>query len=341
LANDGRGVFGRGFWLAMRHQRILWWVFAINLVLGGLGASSAARTLAQALHHSLAGQKLADGFDVGMLLGLAVQPEVRLFSHTGPSFLFAVIYLLFLLFVMPAIISVYYEDRRFTTGEFFAAAGAFFWAFVRLALWSLIPFVLVHLLWHGARELADYIDDRAVADQASFYILVLGFVLVLLLAIWARMWFDLAQVRSIALQDRAMRRNAVRMFGFARRRSRKLYWSYIGIGVLVWIVTILMVVIWTKVPPRAVPLTFLLLELIMLAQIFERLWQKACATTWYRLHPEPAPAAPEPVGFEPVLTAPYAGSPGTALDVDVPLSPEVEGAPDITTREPEGPKGPA
>ncbi len=51
---------------------------------------------------------------------------------------------------------------------------------------------------HG---LADYIGDRAVTDQTGFYILVIGSIPVLLLFVWVRLWFDLAQVRAVSLNE--------------------------------------------------------------------------------------------------------------------------------------------
>ncbi len=87
--------------------------------------AATARALGDALHHSLAGEKLANGFDLGMFLELVSQPSVKLFSHSGGIFIFAFLYFLFLLFVMPGIIAVYLEDRTLTSGEFFGAAGNF------------------------------------------------------------------------------------------------------------------------------------------------------------------------------------------------------------------------
>jgi hypothetical protein len=304
----------------MRNQRILWWVFVVNLVCGGLGASGAAKTLGAALHHSLAGEKLAKGFDLAMLLELARQPEVRLFSQVGLSFVFAGLYFLFLLLVTPGIITVYIEDRRFSTGEFLGACGAFFWPFVRLALWSLIPFGIAQFLQGGIGGLAGYVDERAVSAQASFYVRVIGMVPVLLLLVWGRMWFDVAQVRAVMLQERGMRRNAVRVFGMAGRLWR-VFWSYVGIALVAWVVTIIALVIWAKLPPTALAGTLLLLEIIMLAHIFGRLWQKACATSWYVWNPE-MPVAVEPLPLAPVL--PVAGGEISAVDVDRPLSDEVE-----------------
>jgi hypothetical protein len=317
----------------MRHQRILWWVFAVNLICGGLGASVAARVLGSALHHSLAGEKLSRGFDLGMLMELASQPEVRLFDHFGPSFLFAIIFFLFMLFVTPGIITVYIEDRSFTTGEFLAAAGSFFWPFVRLFLWSLIPFFAVHFLYHGISELASYVGERSVSAQTGFYIDVGGGIILLLLVLWVRMWFDAAQVRAIMLQERAMRRNVNVALRLAGRRLWSVYRAYVLIGVLVGIVTVLLIAIWVKLPPTALVRTFLLLELIMLAHIFGRLWQKACTTSWYVWHAEvpliPSKSAPD----VPALPVEPIEDRFGVRDVDAPLSPEVEGAPEDRTFE--------
>ena len=101
------------------------------------------------------------------------------------------------------------------------------------------------------------------------------------------------------------------------RRTWPTYWAYILISVLIWLASAIALLIWTKVPARAVPLTFLLLEIIMLAHIFGRLWQKACATTWYWLHPEPVASVIEPP-FEPFTLAPERPPEGSVSDVDAP-----------------------
>jgi hypothetical protein len=312
--------------MVARHQRILWWVLAINLILGGLGGSSTARALGSALHHSLAGQRLTNQFDLGMFLELVSQPSVKLFSHSGGVLLFACLYFLFLLFITPGVISVYLEDRALTTGEFFEAAGTFFWAFVRLVLWSLIPFMIVGLLHQGVQSVADYVGERAIADQTGFYILVIGSIPVALLFVWVRLWFDLAQVRAVALDEHRTRHDVARAFGVTLRRTWHVYWSYILITVLAWVITAVALLIWTKVPGRAVAVTFLLLEVIMLAHIFGRLWQKACATTWYRLNPEPVPSVSGPI--EPIPER-YEQPPMLQVpDVDTPVTPEVEPPPE-------------
>ncbi len=331
--NQNRGVLGGGFAVAMRHQRILWWVFAVNFVLGGLGSSGTARALGNALHHSLAGEKLVNSFDLGMFSELVSQPSVRLFSYSGGVFLFAALYFLFLLFVTPGIIEAYLAERRLTTVEFFAISGGFFWAFVRLALWSLIPFILVELLFDGVHGTSGYIGEHAISDQASFYVLAIGSIPVLLLSVWVRYWFDLAQVRAISRQSRIMRHNMASMFLVALRRAWRGYWAYVLISILAWIITAILVLIWREVPGRAVWLTFLLLEITMLIQIFGRLWQKACATTWYSMSPEPVAALPVPPPWESSTPVPI-----VIVEVDVPLAPEIESVPETFT--PDAPADP-
>ena len=68
-----------------------------------------------------------------MFVELLRLPNVDI-SRSIPPSTFHVVYLffLFMLFVTGGILESYRQDRRLTTGEFFAASGAFFWRFVRL-----------------------------------------------------------------------------------------------------------------------------------------------------------------------------------------------------------------
>ena len=48
--------------------------------------------------------------------------------------------------------------------------------------------------------------------------------------------------------------------------------------------------LWTKLPPTAIPATFILLELVLLVQLAARLWQMTSAITWYQRQAEAVPA---------------------------------------------------
>ena len=126
MADENKGLVAAGAALVWRRQRVLWWVYAVNLVIGLLGAAGARQQLDKLLKFSLAGEGLTKGFDVGMFLELVNRPEANLMRSAGSSFLFAALFPLFMLFVTGGILAVYCEDRKFTAGDFFAASGAFF-----------------------------------------------------------------------------------------------------------------------------------------------------------------------------------------------------------------------
>ena len=289
MADEQRGVVAAGFRLLWRRQGVLWWVFVVNLVCGGLGAVPAMVALSRALGHSLAGEKLTKGFDLGMLDELTRLPNVNLMRNTVPVYIMAFLFLLFMLFVSGGILETYREDRRLTAGEFFAASGAFFWRFVRLALLSIIPFVIVSMIYQGLSKAADHIGDRAIADQVGIFLSLAAFVIFLLLALWIRLWFDIAQVRAIVMNERGMWRNTWRSWRITWRSLRHLYRIYVCISLVAWVTLIIGAVIWAHLPPTTTGLTFLILELIVFAQLMTRLWQLSSAMTWYQRHPEPVP----------------------------------------------------
>ena len=310
MADERKGVVTAGFGLVWRRQGVLWWVFVVNLVFGAMGTMPAMTQLRAALGHSLAGQKLSHGFDVPMFFELVRLPNVSIMRSTTISYAFAFLFLLFMLFVTGGILETYRLDRRLNTGEFFAASGAFFWRFVRLLLLSIIPFVIVGMIYQGLDKLADHVGDRAIADQVGIFMFWGAVLVFLLLALWVRLWFDLAKVRAVVQNERGMWRNLWKSWRITWGAG--LYWKYVFIALLAWIAALVCLLVWAHLPPTAALLTFVLLQLIILTQLGSRLWQLASAMTWYQQHPELLPM-PEVIQVSPVLTettpAPEAPSP--------------------------------
>ncbi len=290
VANAKQGLVAAGAGLVWRRRGVLWWVFGVNVALGALGTIPAAMQLNKALHHTLAGEQLVKGFDLGMFYELLRVPEVNLFRFTTGSYVFAFLFALFMLFVSGGILEVYRQDRRLDTGDFFAASGAFFWRFVRLALFSLVPFVFIGSLYQQIERFSDYVGDKVVADQVGFFIWLAGVIIVVLLALLVRLWFDIAKVRAVAQNERRMWPNLWKACGITLRQLRTLLWMYFRISLVAWLTLLAGFLIWTKLPPTAIWATFALLELIMLVQLGARLWQMASAITWYKRHAELAPA---------------------------------------------------
>ena len=290
MADDNKGLVAAGAALVWRRQRVLWWVYAVNLGVGLLGAAGAHFQLAKLLKHSLAGESLTKGFDLGMFFELVRRPEANLLRSEGSSYLFAALFALFMIFVTGGILAVYREDRRFTAGDFFAASGAFFWRFVRLALFSLVPFAILAFALSGVNKLSDYIGDRVVAAQTGFYILLAGAIVITLLVLFVRLWFDIAQVRAVVQHEPKMWRNMWKALGISWRNRLVLFRVYLCISGVAWVTLALGLFLWAKLPPTATPIAFLLLQFIILMQLLTRLWQRASSVTWYKRHAAMVPA---------------------------------------------------
>jgi hypothetical protein len=290
MADNSKGLVAAGAALVWRRQRVLWWVYAVNLALGLLGTAGGRTQLEHLLKYSLAGESLSKGFDLEMFFELVNVPSANLMRSMGSSLLFALLFPLFMLFVTGGILSVYREDRRFAAGDFFAASGAFFGRFVRLALFSIIPFGVLGAAFSGVRRLSNYLGDRATAARTGFYILLAGGAVVVLLVLFVRLWFDIAQVRAVVQDKRRMWPNLWKTLGITWRQARTLFRVYLCISGVAWVTLAVGLFIWAKLPPQVTPLTLLLLQFIVLMQLATRLWQRASAVTWYKRHAAMFPA---------------------------------------------------
>ena len=288
--SEQKGFVSAGAGLLWRRQGILWWIFAVNFICAGLGTAPAAFALNRALHHTLAGQSLVKGFDLGMAYELIRLPGVGLLRYTTSSYMFAFLFALFMLFVSGGILEAYRQNRRLTMAEFFAASGAFFWRFVRLMLFSLVPLIFLGSLYAQLDTFSDYVGDKVLADRTGFYIMVAGMAILALLALLVRLWFDIAKIRAVAQNEHSMWRNMWKALGITRRRMGTLLWMYVRISLVAWIALLACILIWTTLPPTATIASFLLLQLVIVGQLATRLWQLASITAWYQ-HAELASAS--------------------------------------------------
>jgi hypothetical protein len=282
IAGQRKGLLSIGASMVWRRQEILWWLFTVNLVLGALGTLGAARTLNAALGYSLAGNQLWKGFDLGMLYELLRLPGANFLSSSFTAYACASLFAGFVLFISGGILEAFRQDRRLSTGDFFAASGAFFWRFVRLALLMLVPVVLLRFAFHDLRSWSEYLGDKANADEVGFLILAAGIIAIVLVAVVVRLWFDVAKVRTVAENDSGMWLGMWTAFDITVRHLAKLLWVYLRIILLAAITLLIGFLIWTKLPPTAIPATFILLEFMILSQLAARLWQLASITAWYK-----------------------------------------------------------
>ena len=289
--SNSKGMVRTGASLVWRHQRVLWWVFAVNFILALLGAGAARRMFGNMLDHSLASSDITGWFNVTRYIELLSQPEVSFQTVATASYVTQLIFFIFMLFVLGGILVVYREDRKISTAEFFENSGLYFWRFVRLTLLSLIPFGVCFAIYQGfVAKLADRISEISAYESYPFWTRAIGGFVVILLLLWVRLWFDVAQVRAVAQNERRMVRNVLRAFRITWNALGSLLWMYFRISLLAWATLAVGLWLWLRIPGRAFFLSFLLMEVVLLVQFAVRLWQRAAAINWYNAYADEHPA---------------------------------------------------
>ncbi len=285
-----KGNVARGWSLVWRHQRILWWVFAANILTAYASVLGPRLMFSQILDHSLASAKLAHGFDVPTFVELISKPEVSFAPLVRGSMVMSGVFFLFMLFITGGMLIAYREDRKLAMGEFFEASGAYFWRMVRLVLMSIVPFAVVAGVLAITSGMSGYLSEEASNPKLGFYVLLAGGIVAVALALIIRLWFDVAQVRAVAQDEHAMFRNLMRSLVITFRDLPRLLWMYFRIGLFAWVFLALGMYGWTRLTGNHVSRVFVLWEIVLLAQLLTRLWQRAASVPWYAQYAEANPA---------------------------------------------------
>src|SRR5713101_10154818 len=289
-----------GFFLVWRHQRLVWWIFLVNLVLGFLAALAPGVVLHSVLDKSLYAEEMSKHFDATVFAELLTKPEVSALPWMTGSLAVGGIFLFYMLFISGGVLTIYHQDRKFNLGEFFESCGDFFWRMGRLLLWSIIPFALVFGLLALVQRVSGKMASDAPREMQGFFVQVGGWFLCLLFALFVRAWFDLAQARTVIDHVRGIFVLSFRSFVFALRNLPRLLSIYLATtfvaGMAAWAAWTL----WLRIPHASFGASWLLLELLTLVLVGIRLWQRAATVVWYEncaeLHtlPLPLPLIPPP-----------------------------------------------
>lgn len=287
-----------GFSLVWRHQRLVWWIFFVNLVLGFFASMTPRVALKPVLDKSFYSEQLSKHFDMAVFVELLMRPDISTTPWVTGSVVVGVIFLFYMLFISGGVLSVYHRDRKLTRGQFFEFSGDYFWRMVRLVLCSIIPFGIVFGLLSAVGTVSGKMASDAPREMQGFWVQVIGTTLVLLLALFVRAWFDLAQARTVIDHVRGMFVLTFRSFVMALRNLPRLLWIYVFTTILAAIIAVVAWEVWLTIPHTSFGASWLLLELVTLSLVGIRLWQRAAVVVWYENYAEmyapPVPLPPTP-----------------------------------------------
>jgi hypothetical protein len=297
MAHATPRTFFSGAALVWRRQRIVWLIYIVNFVLAYFATRGTNERIAAILDHSVAADQLVHGFNLGAFGSLAMSPESPFGGSVPASLSAAILFTIFMVFATGGILATYYSGQRLPAGAFFEACGHNFWRFVRLTIYLLIVLIPVFIIGGIAHHVFDRIAQQSISPMPAVHFFEAAAVVILLLLICIRVWFDMAQVIAVAEDERRMRK--------ALRRAAGLFWLYFRVSLIAWIVFAAGVHIWmSHLHPESILAPFLLSQFLIIFWQACRLWQRASECIWYREHQraiavatpayEPMPVTPAP-----------------------------------------------
>jgi hypothetical protein len=299
--NGQSGAFFGGAGLVWRRQRVLWWTFIINLILASWGARGIANRIAPVLDNSLASAPLLfHGFHLAAMAELASLPGNYLVSGAAPFYL-SLVFFFYMLLATGGILDSYWRDATVTTSEFFMNGGLYFWRFLRMVFFLLLTLIPVVIVASLLNAWAGHVDTDSISPYPYVWIVAATILLVVLLLMAIRTWYDLAEIIAVADGETASRKCLRRAASVLRRRFASLFWLHFRISIVALLGFLAGMHIWVRwLHPEAHRSAFIVSQLIILFLLATRFWQRASATIWYKNCLESAPPStlysPEPQG---------------------------------------------
>jgi hypothetical protein len=284
-----------GLLLTLRRLRAVLWTYAINLGLALLFSLRLFNQYAAVTAHSLAAQRLTNGFDLGALL--EVQSKLNEAPGGGNASLLAGIplFVIFYFLLVPGTLFCYRTEAPARLSTVLHSGLHHFWRFVRIAFCTLLvalivlgPLMVVQSLW------SSYVDDHFVGRPA-FLLDLAGIIIILLVAAAIRLYFDFVEVYTVELglqlrsggrrdrrgskPDRRIRKTFGHAFrtlshNFGRAYGTFVFLTLLGNGVMLFTARIAM---HQLAQPRVGPM-FLLAQSGLFFNLFTRFWQRGAET---------------------------------------------------------------
>ena len=299
--SEQSNLVSAGSAIVRRNKRYIVWFFLMNLIFARLGTVTFETQAHHVLDHSLYADKLLHGFDLAAM--------VEMFSHNdfapigtsaAAAEVFAVLFFLGSLLLMPGVLLGYSSDHRISRGEFYRACGHNIWRFVRLfLLFAIIAGIIGGILMGITGALAKA-ADKTSNERLPFFTNMTGLAITFLALTVIRIWFDLAQTDVVLKDQRAVRKSVGWGFRTMRKNFGRLLGSYVVIAIVAAVVLVAGIVLWNViVPPASVVGAFLVSQVMLFLLLTTRFWQRGAAVGFYVRH-----EAETVVETAPVVVAP-------------------------------------
>jgi hypothetical protein len=269
-----------GFTLALRNWPCVVWAYAVNLVFGLLAAVPFASGLTSYLDHSLSAQRIAGTIDIMTLGDLGVHLHRSGFFpivvHTAVWLNLFQLLVLFVLFT--GSVSVFITAEPPTPFVLLRGGVTYFFRFVRAAILAGCCGAAVLGILLGLRAGLLEWADASYTGVRMFYCQLFSGVLVLLLGLLIRLWWDLVEAFIVrnAMNGEHKVRHALRpAFRALQQHFFRIFGSFLLADMAGFCVLGLCLYLWNHlVPARQVWMAFLLAQTGLFALLASRFWQR-------------------------------------------------------------------
>jgi hypothetical protein len=312
----------QGFQLVLRNWPCVVWVYAVNLVFALLAAVPFATGLGVYLDHSLAAQKIGGTIDIAYIVELALHIRDTGFSpmvlHTAGWVGLLQLLVLFYLFAGSVFVFVAAEPPQLSV--LLRGGIAYFWRFVRAAILAggsaaiILCVLLAMRAWLLARVDAVYVERRL------FLYAAISGVVVLLVALLLRLWWDLVEVyvvRDAMDGEHRVHLALLPAYRLLFRNFFRIFGSFLLTGIAGVTALALCLALWKALPAHQVWMAALLAQLGLFLLLASRFWQRGLEATLVMALDPPFVVSEELMPDEPLTTDMIAVIEGLAPAPDV------------------------
>jgi hypothetical protein len=324
MENKPGSILLRGFVRMCRNWRCLTWTFFLNFLLAALATVPYFAQTSALMDHSLASAGIAGRLDLGKYVEVVRHLGERPSGIWNGAMTLDLTFALLLFVFTPAILSIYLGDEVASLGNMFRVGLRFFWRMVRLTLlFALIAGITLGILSAVRGAMLHKLDDIYVERAFFLWALATG-VVVSAVAVFFRVWFDLAELLVVErgtyrigrLEDRAVRRTLGPAWRLLRGGFLRVYLSFVIVGALGVAGFLLALLLWHAAPPGSTFLAFIFGQLGLFLLLAARFWQRGLEVAWFEIAgPAVTPVAVLIVEPEapPVVLSPVSDGPTDAL----------------------------
>jgi hypothetical protein len=268
---SNRKIMIRGMALIFKKRRLVFRLWAVNLVFSLAAVAPLVFLMMNHLAHSLSGEKVLQKLDLLWLGDFIYRYQNVAPAFMGVTLLAMILYLLLAVFLNGGIIGCLNRlDAKATLSGFFHDCGFYFWRFFRLFLLSIPIYLLaIGVLFRLLAAGLDMFTRRAATEWPVLIVSNIRLLALLLLLGIVSMFFDYVKISMVTRDSRNVMKETWRTLKFILGHFFKAWGLYLLAGLVFVLLTLAYLEVARLLPqnrPLLVLLVFLWQQLYILGR---------------------------------------------------------------------------